>query len=429
MKKSNPSTRNSRAVAASLIGRWLRDGSFPDGLMESVSANRAFVTEVVYGVARWKRTLEWALNRCSTRRPTGPAVPFLFTGLYQLLLMDSVTAYAAVNETVEAAKKAEGPRAAGFVNAVLRQALRQLDVLRDNLKKQKVGVRESHPDVLVDRWTRQFGPEKALALCRWNNTRPQVTLHPYCERDTLPQFLTSLQKAGVAATPHPFSPESFLVLPHGVRVAALPGYEEGLFSVQDPSTIQAVELLDPRPGDFILDACAAPGGKTALIAERLEGRGEIVAMDVQEDRLDILRENVGRLRLAVVRVACGDAASEADVGALRGSRRFDRILLDVPCTNTGVLRRRPDARWRFSLSHLSDIAKIQKALLDNAGRFLKPGGTLVYSTCSLEPEENEERVRGWAALHPRFSLVREARLFPPDTQTDGVYAAALQLRP
>jgi len=188
-----------------------------------------------------------------------------------------------------------------------------------------------------------------------------------------------------------------------------------------------VDLLDPRPGEFILDACAAPGGKTLLIAERMEGRGELVAMDIMEDRLDPLRDNVGRMRLTIVRIARGDAASETDVGALRGSRRFDRILLDVPCTNTGVFRRRPDARWRFAPSSLAEAARIQRALLDNAGRFLKPGGTLVYSTCSLEPEENEVRVQEWTALHPRFVLTKELRLFPPETRTDGVYAAAMEL--
>lgn len=427
MKKRSSGKRTSRSVAVDVIAEWLHSGAFPDALMESVTADRAFVMEMVYGVARWKRTLEWIIHRCTPRKPDGPVIPYLLVGLYQIFLMDSITEYAAVNETVEAAK-AEGRRTAGFVNAVLRKALRDMKTLRKDLERQKPGLRESHPDILVDRWTQQFGPEKALALCQWNNTRPVVTIHPHCEERGLAPFLSSLAKAGVAATPHPFAPASFLSLPAGVRVPGLPGFEEGLFSIQDPSTAQAVDLLDPQPGEFILDACAAPGGKTALIAERMNGQGELVAMDLMEERLDPLRENVGRLRLGVVRVTRGDATSEADVGALRGSRRFDRILLDVPCTNTGVLRRRPDARWRFALSQLADVAKIQRALLDNAGRFLKPGGRLVYSTCSLEPDEDENRVHEWVALHPRFVLVKDVRLFPPETKTDGIYAAAIELR-
>ena len=427
MKKRSPAKRTSRAVAADLVGEWLSTGAFPDALMELVAADRAFVMEMVYGVARWKRTLEWIVHRCTERKPEGAVTPYLLVGLYQIFLMDSITEYAAVSETVEAAK-AEGRRAAGFVNAVLRKALRELKALRQGLEQQKPGIRESHPDVLVDRWTRQFGPEKALELCRWNNTRPQVTVHPYGGREAVARFLSGLTTAGVAAAPHPFAPDQFVSLPPGTRVTDLPGFAEGLFGVQDPSTIVAIDLLDPRPGEFILDACAAPGGKTALIAERMQGRGELVATDLREERLEPLRENVKRLRLDIVRVARGDAASEMDVGALRGSRRFDRILLDVPCTNTGVLRRRPDARWRFALSQLGDVAKIQCALLDNAGRFLKPGGRLVYSTCSLEPDEDENRVREWVALHPRFALVKDVRLFPPETKTDGVYAAAIELR-
>jgi 16S rRNA (cytosine967-C5)-methyltransferase len=353
-------------------------------------------------------------------------VPFLLAGLYQILLMDSITPYAAVNETVEAAK-VKGRGAAGFVNAVLRNALRDLEAIRKDLKQQKIGIRESHPDVLVTRWTAQFGPERALALCQWNNTRPQITVHPHCEKENFASFLASLRKVGIEAEPHPFAPDFFLTLPAGVRIPDLPGFSEGLFGIQDPSTLKAIELLDPQPGEFILDACAAPGGKTSLIAERMEGRGEIVAMDIQEDRLDPLRENIGRMRLNVVRVARGDAASEADVGALRGNRRFDRILLDVPCTNTGVLRRRPDARWRFSSGQLSQITRIQRSLLDNAARFLKPGGTIVYSTCSLEPEEDELMVQTWLSLHPRFKRSREAKLFPPETLTDGIYAASIEL--
>ena len=426
MGRNSPAKRNTRAVAAKLIGHWLTRGAFPDELMEPVATNRAFIMEVVYGVARWRRTLEWVIRRCADQRPDARVTPYLLAGLYQVMLMDSITPYAAVNETVEAAK-AEGVKTAGFVNAVLRKALRQMDAIRRDLEKQNPGLRESHPDALVDRWTAQFGPDKALALCRWNNTRPLVVVHPHGEEHGLQGFLASLSQAGVAATPHPFAPDRFLSLAPGVRVTELPGFEDGLFSVQDPSTMKAVEFLDPRPGEFILDACAAPGGKTALIAERMEGRGELVAMDISEDRLDILRENVGRLRLAVVRVARGDAGSEADVGAIRGNRRFDRILLDVPCTNTGVLRRRPDARWRFSSESVAQVTRLQRALLDNAGRFLKPRGTLVYSTCSLEPEEDEAMVHGWVRAHPRFRLVREAKLFPPETRTDGIYAAEVEL--
>ena len=423
---SHAANRNSRAMAAVIIGEWLRDGIFPDSLMQPVTENRAFVMEVVYGVARWKRTLEWVIRRYTKRTPEDNVMPYLFTGIYQVLLMDNVADYAAVSETVEAAKR-EGRTTAGFVNAILRRVLRDMDSIRRDLKKQAPGLSESHPDMLIKRWTTQFGAEKALALCRWNNTRPMVTVYPHCEEQGLALFVASLGKAGITLTPHPFDPNRFFSLPPGIRVTDVPGFDEGLFNVQDPSTVKAIDLLDPKPGEFVLDACAAPGGKTSLISERMQDRGELVAMDLQEDRLDSLRENVGRMRMGAVRVAQGDATSEADVGALRGNRQFDRILLDVPCTNTGVLRRRPDARWRFSPEQLSQVNRIQRALLDNAARFLKPGGTMVYSTCSLEPEEDEGMVHGWVALHPRFKLIREVKLFPPETLTDGIYAASVQL--
>jgi 16S rRNA (cytosine967-C5)-methyltransferase len=214
------------------------------------------------------------------------------------------------------------------------------------------------------------------------------------------------------------------VLAHGSRVPDLPGFTEGWFSVQDPSTAVAPALLDPGPGQRVLDACAAPGGKTFVLAERMRGRGTLWAADVSPGRLRRLEENLKRMGLEWVQVRRADAASPL-LGRMCGGEGFDRILLDVPCSTTGVLRRRPDARWRFSPERLNQLTRIQQAMLNNAATLLRPGGRLVYSTCSLEPEEGTELVRAWLRGRPEFRLLEERSLFPPDTQTDGVYAAAL----
>jgi 16S rRNA (cytosine967-C5)-methyltransferase len=245
-------------------------------------------------------------------------------------------------------------------------------------------------------------------------------------RTSLPDFMQRLAAAGMEPRPHPFAPEQCCVLPRGITVAAVPGYSEGHFSVQDPSTLVAVELLDPRPGESILDACAAPGGKTVAIAERLQGKGELLAMELHADRLAPLRENLERMGLDFVQAVQGDITAFGQGAASPPpGERFDGVLLDVPCTNTGVLRRRPDARWRFTLARLVQGAATQRAILGAAVPLVKPGGRLVYSTCSLEADEDEDLVARWLAAHAEFTLVRQQRLFPPDDHTDGAYAALL----
>ncbi len=417
---------SSRAVAAGIIGEWLETGTFPDHLIESVEQNRAFVMEVVYGVARWKRTLEWVIKRLAKRKPDPEIMPFLFTGLYQALFMEQVEDYALVNETVEVVKIAGFPHAAAFLNAILRRALREKDSINNDLNRQPLVVRFSHPDLLVDRWKKHFGPDRILKLLEWNNSRPEVVIRPNGLKTSFNDFLKTVTAAGMDMTPHPFLPDECLSIGRGLAVTDLPGYKEGLFSVQDPSTLISVKLLGPEPGEFVLDACAAPGGKTAVIAESMGGKGRIVAMDIEDSRLATLRENLARLGIKSVSVTNGDAASPEDLQAACDGGLFDRILLDVPCTNTGVLRRRPDARWRFSMKGLNALMEIQARILTNAAAYLKQGGVLVYSTCSLEPEENDVVIDGWLSSNTGFERIASRQLFPPETRTDGAYACALR---
>jgi 16S rRNA (cytosine967-C5)-methyltransferase len=432
--------RNARAVAAELVGRWLRTGDFPDRLLADVGADRAFVMEVVYGVVRWRRALDWMIARFVRRDPGDALLPYLWVGLYQVVLMNRVVGYAAVHETVEAAKQhaaAEGGRAgaqAGFINAVLRRAHRERDALRRALSRQPVGIRLSHPEILVDRWLGRFGVPDTVKLCRWNNARANVTLRVRTGHPDPAAFCRTLADEGIAAAPHRFDPRRFVTLRRSAAgsvppVTALPGFLEGWFVVQDPSTACAVDVLDPQPGERVLDACAAPGGKTDAIAGRMQGRGELVAFEVHRDRLDRLAENLERLGWSTfVQARQADATLPADWRRAAGQAPFDRILLDVPCTNTGVLRRRADARWRFSEERLAALTALQRRLLDTAAMFLKPGGRLVYSTCSLEPEENTQQLSAWLEANPAFEHEEQVALFPPASRTDGAFAAALRRR-
>lgn len=420
---------NARHVAAEVIQRWMASGDFPDRLLVQVRKDRAFVMEVVYGVVKRKRALEWVLKHCTRHLPELPLRAHAMVGLYQLLFMDSVEAYAAVNETVLAAKAEFGPSQAGFVNAILRRVSREKAALLEALGNEAPGTRFSHPELLIQRWTALFGAAAANALCEWNNQPAPVILRCRADRVTMDDFLDRLRAAGIRAEPHAFNPARYCTLPRGVPLEEVPGYEDGWFVVQDPSTSLAVDLLDPVPHERILDACAAPGGKTVDMAERMGGGETLVAMDIHEDRLRVLRENLARLSFEGVRVVCGDMAACRPGGPglpeLEGEW-FDGILLDVPCTNTGVLRRRPDARWRFTLERMNRIRETQRGILDGAAAKLRVGGRLVYSTCSLEPEEDEQMVAGWLQTQPGFELVAGRKLVPPGTGVDGAYAALLR---
>jgi 16S rRNA (cytosine967-C5)-methyltransferase len=339
--------------------------------------------------------------------------------------MDNVEEYAAVHETVEAVKSRrhkDAIRAAGMINAVLRNIQEEKATILQNLKKQSDEIRLSHPESLINRWVKQYGERDTLQLCEWNNQPAETILRVEPARIEPDEFIKALEAAKIYAEPHPFpSAETFLILPRGVAVPKVPGYKEGWFTVQDPATSVSVELLDPRPGESVLDACAAPGGKTAMMAGMMEGKGELVAMDVHDDRLDTLQDTIQRTGWDFVKILKGDASK----GFPEKTKQFDAILLDVPCLNTGVLRRRVDARWRFTRDRIEMIKKTQRQILNAMSKHVKPGGRMVYSTCSLEVEENEEMVSRWAREHGEFRLVKAKRLFPPKSGTDGAYAALL----
>lgn len=357
--------------------------------------------DMVYTTVRRYRSLTWVLEQFVKKMPKGEVEAALLLGAAQVLYMPDVKEYAAVHETVEAAKLTS-KQSAGLVNAVLRNILRKLEATRKSLSEQSIGIRMSHPDALITRWQERFDDQEIIALCEWDNTAPATYL------------------AWAPGAEQPFTP-----LPHGTRVEAVPGYAEGRFIVQDPATDAAISLMNIQPNLRILDACAAPGGKTIQIAWRMQG-GSLVSMDMYEDRLQTLKANLARTKLSGVTLAQGDLIEDcARIKAEHG--QFDRILLDVPCSNTGVLRRRPDARWRWTTKRMKNLCGTQAKLLESAYTLLAPGGRIVYSTCSLEPEENRKQIALFRKAHPDVECVGVEELIPTRHQTDGAFACALEI--
>lgn len=417
-----------RREAARLLAAWLRDGSFPDRELASIAKGRAAVTELVFGVLRRLRALQFLRSKLAERRPRPEVEAVLLVALYELFHLDDTPDFAAVHEAVEIARGADGPQSAAFVNAVLRRAQRDADALRDALAGAPLAVRLSHPDALVNRWTTQYGEAAAIALCEWNNQRPETVLHIVRSKITPDEFNRTARDVGIQIEPHPARPTDCFMLPRGVAVENVPGYREGFFIVQDASTLGAVDLLAPQPGETILDACASPGGKAAAIWDRMNGAGTLAACDLHEDRLARLRENFTRLGMTEAKIIQADASDAATLAAALesvGAKNPDGILLDVPCSNTGVLRRRADARWRFDEKRIAELTSLQAKILNAAATLIRPGGRIVYSTCSLEAAENEKQVKRFLVANPAFKLAGETKSLPPGSMMDGAYAARL----
>lgn len=395
---------NSRRTAAFIVLRWLRTKDFPATLLPE-GPDRAFVQDLVYTVLRRLRALRKVLGVLVPKWPKGELEAFLYVGAAQILYMKDVPDYAAVNETVEGAKLCPQKSVAKVVNGVLHNLIRRRGELETLLAAAPPEERESFPTELVRRWTARFGAGNAAKLCAWHN-EPAKT------------FLA--RKDG-----------SFVELERGKKVTDVPGFAEGGFIVQDPGTALAVGLMDAKPGDVILDTCAAPGGKTIQLAWR---GAKVTACEVNPKRRRKLEENIARLRLEVEVVGSLESAGSGSAAGVENdlahsttqkTKQFPKVLVDAPCSNTGVLRRRPDARWNWSVEKLEALVKLQAEILDQAARLVASGGTLVYSTCSNEPEENLDQVNAFLARHADFSLDTTRESVPFESGHDGAFAARL----
>ena len=398
---------NSRRTAAFVVARWLMTKDFPANLLPE-GPDRAFVQDLVYTVVRRLRPLRKVLGALVAKWPKGELEALLYVGAAQVLYMDEVPDFAAVNETVEAAKACDNKSVAKVVNGVLRNLIRRRAEFEAEIAAAPLAERESFPTELVRRWTARFGEENAAKLCAWHNEPAETML---------------ARKDG-----------SFVALERGKKVTDVPGYAEGAFIVQDPATALAVELMDVRPGDCVLDACAAPGGKTIQLAWR---GAKVTACEVNPKRRRKLEENIERLRLEVevrgelptkdVRRETEDESEieQSNNPNNRTIEQFSKVLVDAPCSNTGVLRRRPDARWNWSVEKLAALVKLQAEILDQVEPLVPPGGSLVYSTCSNEPEENQQQVEAFLVRHPDFELKDSRESLPFETGHDGAFAALL----
>ena len=461
---------SARAIALSLLVESVKSEEGVDVLLDRAlarcsfdSRERALTVELTYGVLRRLATIDWrlepVLDKPLLRLPVAVQM-ILRLGTYQLLFLNRIPQSAAVNESVNlsrACTPALGRDWSGFVNAVLRALLR--DPVppwpsMDHDAAQALAVRYSIPGWLSRRWVERLGVASAEAACEGVSIAPPLTLRVNQLITTRNALLETFAQAGIAAKPTSVSPFGILVEEGGL-VPSLPGFQEGAFYVEDETAQLIPLLLDPQPGDIVLDACAAPGGKSTHLAELMQNKGAIYAIDRKGARLDLLRSNCRRLGVQIVVPIVGDirqprewvpiieAAGPPSIKKVRVGTSVDRVLVDAPCSGLGVLRRHPEAKWRKDEQALPRHQALQCQILEAVTPCLRPGGVLVYSTCSTEPEENEDVIERFCHAHAEFQRESIVPWLPPAAQgfvteqgalstmgnrdsMDGFYAARLR---
>lgn len=388
-------------------------------------------TELVYGTVARRNTLDYFLNKF-VQKGTAKLQPWvrslLRMSVYQLVYLDRVPDHAVVSEAVTIAKRRGHQGISGMVNGVLRSMLRESDKLRipDGLSaEERISLEHSHPQWLVKRWIKQYGTDTAETICKANNEPPAVSVRVNTTMTSRDQLLDEMIAKGIDAVPSAVSPYG-IVVRSGGNMALTSWYTDGLLSVQDESSMLVAEAVAPEPGMAVLDCCAAPGGKTAHMAELMKDRGRIVANDLHAHKHQLIREQANRLGLDAVETVTGDAL---DLKERYAPASFDRILLDAPCSGFGVIRRKPDLRWSKTVQDVRDITQLQHELLDSVAGLLKPGGILVYSTCTIEPDENEGQLARFLSEHPEYELAKDHSFPAVSHEMDGIQKGSVQLLP
>ncbi len=391
--------------------------------------DKAFAREIVYGVLRWKERLDWIIAAYSHIKPSRlerAILAVLRMGAYQILFMDRVPAAAAVDESVKLAKGLRKKKeATAFVNGILRGiAEERKEIAYPDLRThpiEYIAAFHSHPAWLVSRWVEQIGREETIALCEANNQFPALTMRVNTLKASREEVMKRLHAEGIEASLTPFSPVG-LRIESPPTLASWGPLQQGWLQVQDEAAQLVSLMLAPKPGERILDLCAAPGGKTTHMAELMQNQGEIIAVDVSPTKLQLVQENCRRLGISMVKAMALDATAPLPFA----SGSFDGCLVDASCTGLGTLRRHPEGKWRIKEADITRLQEIQGQILRQAAPLIKEGGILVYSTCTLTQEENEGVIEAFLSEHKEFSLEHAARLLP--TECEGLLDAEGYLR-
>lgn len=419
-ESQEPLFHGARGVAVRILTRIEQSDAYLDKLLnyelgshELNDQDRRLLTELATGVLRWQGKLDWILTGFY-HGEFSKCIPVvrnaLRVALYQIIFLDKIPHAAAVNESVEIVKRLKGERSANVVNGVLRSVIRRLDAItypeQTGDISRYLAIMLSHPQWMVKRWVTRFGPEETTKLLEANNARPHLSLRVNPMRASSELVMERLRERGLSPRPSSYLPD--VVVVDGLSgIERDPMFREGWYTIQDEGATLASRLAGAEPGMRVIDLCAAPGGKSTAMAESMKGTGEVIAVDKYESKLRLVNSSAERLGLAgTISTATGDARTVALDPA-------DVVLVDAPCSGLGVLTKKPDIKWKRTVEDIDAMTALQSQILEHAAKLVKPGGHLVYTTCTIEEAENEERIREFLAKHPEFELVNAAELLPP----------------
>jgi len=399
-------------------------------LPQMPSHERGLATELVYGVTRQQRTLDTLIEHYAERgiqRQAPLLRRILHLGLYQLRYLNQIPAAVAVSTSVDLAKALQLGQLSGVVNGILRRALRDPELPLPEDPKQALGIQYSYPDWLVDLWAEELPLDEVEALCAWGNRVPNLDLRVNLWRSSREEVQARLGEVGISTQPLSSPVSALRVVSHHGDPAQWPGFAEGLWTIQDASAQQVVEKLDPQPGQVVVDCCAAPGGKTGHIAEKMHNQGVLYALDHHAGRLQRIHDPIQRLGMGIIqtqRVTLGEPEWDPLSVGLPAWGTVDRVLVDVPCSGLGTLNRHADARWRQSPATIASLLPLQQALLTQVQRWLKPDGILVYATCTLNRQENQDQIDQFCRTYQGWQAHTQT-LWPHQHQQDGFFIARL----
>jgi 16S rRNA (cytosine967-C5)-methyltransferase len=446
---SIPLSRTARQLALVAL-RSIERGAFADVALDRAmqqmslaDVDRQLATELVYGTVRRQRTLDALVDQFA-KKPAHQQPPdlrlILHLGLYQLRYLSHIPPSAAVDTAVELARHQGLTGLTGVVNGLLRAYLRQCEagdpLQLPNALASRLGTLHSYPDWIVQLWLDQFGLEQTEQLCQWFNQPPTIDLRVNTHRTTLAAVEAVMQTAGITVQRLPLLPQALRLVRHAGAIQQLPGFAEGWWTVQDSSAQLVSLVVDPQPGEVVIDACAAPGGKTTHLAELMQDSGVVWACDRSATRLKKVQQNADRLQLHSIRTCAGDSRMLTQFEA-----QGDRVLVDAPCSGLGTLHRHADARWRQTPETATELATLQLQILQSAATWVKPDGKLIYATCTLHPQENEAVIQAFLRLYPHWEICPPTpnapvaafatpkgwlTVLPHRHQMDGFFIACLQ---
>lgn len=423
--------KNAREAAMLILCKIDYDGAYSNIALKTVlggfgldARDKAFATQLVYGVQTYRITLDYIISRYSSvklKKLSKFVAELLRLALFQLLYCDRVPDSAAVNESVKLAAR-YAPKSRGFVNGVLRSFIRDGKAIAYPADETAaMSVKYSFPEEICAAWRAEFGAGRAERLMSALNGEPKMTVRSNITKTDVSALKKTLEAEGAACSENTVCGASLDV--SGLDVGASRAFGQGLFSVQDAAASLAVEVLCPRPGDSVIDVCAAPGGKSAYAAELMNNRGSVRAFDIHPHKLALIEENAKRLGLDIIKAECADA-SEFNPGLEKSA---DKLIADVPCSGFGIIRRKPDIK--YSMTERGEINRVQSAILENCSRYVKPGGELVYSTCTVERAENEAVTEDFLSRHGEFERVDISGMLPAQLRRESAAEGYITLYP